>query len=85
MDKGKGRAIDLDDVEHEDKVAPGSSFHAGLGKSYLDNLNAAQREAVKWNQQGGLQILAGPGSGKLVNSDQERCYVDLTAPSHTLV
>lgn len=59
MDKGKGRAIDIDDQEAEVSVHP-----SGYGKGYLEGLNEAQREAVTWNQQGGLQILAGPGSGE---------------------
>lgn len=33
---------------------------------YLENLNSAQREAVTWKSKGGLQILAGPGSGAFV-------------------
>ena len=33
------------------------------GYPYLASLNCAQKEAVTWSSRGGLQILAGPGSG----------------------
>ena len=51
LDKGKQRAVDVD-VDGNDP--------------WLANLNAAQREAVTWTAEGGLQILAGPGSGALM-------------------
>lgn len=59
--KGKGRAIDVDELDDEvlDSYATTSSE-----RSYLAGLNEAQREAVTWTSVGGLQILAGPGSGK---------------------
>lgn len=59
--KGKGRAIDVDELDDAvlDSYATTSS-----GRSYLTGLNEAQKEAVTWSSVGGLQILAGPGSGK---------------------
>lgn len=63
LDKGKGRARDADDGP---ATAP-----------WLANLNDAQREAVTWSAKGGLQILAGPGSGTYeVIATQSR--IDLT-------
>lgn len=63
MDKGKGRAVDLDDLDDDIQASSSSS-----SKSYLASLNAAQTEAVTWSHKGGLQILAGPGSGKFLSS-----------------
>lgn len=53
MDKGKGKQVQLD------------GFLKDGGKAYLRDLNEAQREAVTFSSVGGLQILAGPGSGML--------------------
>lgn len=58
--KGKGRAIDLDVLD--DIVDPGP-YATTSKRPYLAGLNEAQLEAVTWSQNGGLQILAGPGSG----------------------
>jgi hypothetical protein len=76
MDKGKGRAIDLDAVD--DDLAPSASTrpstsNGSMKKAYLDNLNNAQLEAVTWSAKGGLQILAGPGSGASVSL----CYAQM--------
>lgn len=54
MDKGKRVQLD--------------GFLEDGGKAYLRDLNEAQREAVTYSSVGGLQILAGPGSGA-----HERC------------
>ena len=53
MDKGKGKQVVLDGFLQEDGSKP-----------WLANLNEAQKEGVTWQSTGGLQILAGPGSGK---------------------
>ena len=52
MDKGKGKQVALDGFLREDGSKP-----------WLANLNEAQKEGVTWQSTGGLQILAGPGSG----------------------
>lgn len=58
--KGKGRAVEVDDAP--DDIA---DSHATTSEQpYLVGLNKAQREAVTWSRKGGLQILAGPGSGE---------------------
>lgn len=54
MDKGKGKQVALD------------GFLVNGGKAYLQDLNEAQRESVTWKSTGGLQILAGPGSGSSI-------------------
>lgn len=60
--KGKGRAIDVDALD--DDIADSYATTSSSDRPYLAGLNAAQREAVTWSRNGGLQILAGPGSGE---------------------
>lgn len=56
-DKGKQRASS----DEEDAATSSASAQS---QAWLSKLNAAQREAVTWSKHGGLQILAGPGSGE---------------------
>jgi hypothetical protein len=51
QDKGKGKQRASDNSDSADQHI------------WLERLNDAQREAVTWKSSGGLQILAGPGSG----------------------
>ena len=66
MDKGKGKQVVLDGFLREDGSKP-----------WLANLNDAQKEGVTWQSTGGLQILAGPGSGKDISRSRALSSLEL--------
>ena len=54
----------IDEPVKRTLLAPSFAFRPLLPGSYLPPLNENQRKAVEHSPDGGLQILAGPGSGR---------------------